>query len=117
MSSSFCGAIISPQGFFVDQHMVNVVDKIALRRYRHVDKNLLQYFRLIGEVGFTLCLIIGGSLLLGIFLDRKLGTRAVFSIVLGIMGVVAAFVRITTLVTSDQEKEKETKNNGEGSDN
>ncbi|MCK5548271.1 MAG: AtpZ/AtpI family protein [Thermoplasmata archaeon] len=97
--------------------MVNVVDKIALRRYRHVDKSLLKYFRLIGEVGFTLCLIIGGSLLLGIFLDRKLGTPPVFSIVLGIMGVGAAFVRITTLLIPDQEKEKETKNNGKGSDN
>ena len=55
--------------------------------------------RLIGafDIAFQITLIIGGSIAIGLVLDRWLATLPLFVIVMSLLGIVAAFWRIIQL--------------------
>ena len=57
-------------------------------------KNSLRYVGLVTEVGLIVVISIGGGLLLGLWLDRKLGTRALFTILLILVGLASAVWKV-----------------------
>ena len=62
------------------------------------EKNVFKYLGLVGELGLIVSICIGGGLLLGVWLDEKLGTRALFTILLIFAGAGAAFIKIYRMV-------------------
>ncbi len=71
------------------------------------DKNVLKYLGLVTELGLMAVICIGGGLLLGVWLDKKLGTRALFTILLLLLGIGAAFVRVYQMVAPKASEKKE----------
>ena len=57
-------------------------------------KNSLRYIGLVTEIGLIAVISIGGGLLLGLWLDRKLGTRVLFTILLVLVGLASAVWKI-----------------------
>ena len=62
------------------------------------EKNVLKYLGLVTELGLVVVVCIGGCLLLGVWLDQKFGTKALFTIVLLLVGIGAAFARVYRMV-------------------
>jgi len=61
-------------------------------------RNALKYIGLVTEVGLIVVICLGGGLFLGLWLDRKLGTRALFTILLLVLGLGSAFWKIYRMV-------------------
>ena len=61
-------------------------------------KNLWLQLGLASSVGFAMVIAIFGSLLLGTYLDRKLGTGHTLTVVFLVIGVSAGFRNIYTLI-------------------
>jgi len=62
------------------------------------------------SLGIALVIAIFGSLLLGVFIDRKLGTGSIFTILFLIMGIVAGFRNYYVFIKrylSDETKESD----------
>jgi len=61
------------------------------------------------ELGFLIVLPLVGFLLLGLFLDRKLGTAPIFLISLVVLSLIAVFFEIRLLITPFLEKRSQIK--------
>lgn len=51
----------------------------------------MRYLSLVGHLGLVMIFSVGGGLALGLFLDRWLETKAIFTVVLLLVGVGAGF--------------------------
>ena len=68
-------------------------------------KNTLKYVGLVTEIGLIIVLCVAGGLLLGVWLDKKLGTRALFTVLLLFLGLGSAFLNIyRMLISSNKDK-------------
>ena len=54
-------------------------------------KEIFKSLALLTEIGLVLVICIGGGLLLGVYLDGKLGTKALFTIILLLVGIGSGF--------------------------
>lgn len=73
-----------------------------------------QFFRALSlglELGFLIVAPLVGFLLLGLFLDRKLGTTPIFLISLVILSLIVSFVEVRLLILPFLEKRSQTKIN------
>ena len=61
-------------------------------------KEIFKSLALLTEVGLVLVICIGGGLLLGIYLDRKLETKALFTIALLFIGIGSGFWTVYRMV-------------------
>lgn len=67
----------------------------------------MQSFALVTQIGITMVVTIGGGILIGKFIDDKLGTNAVFLAIFTVLSVLAAFMnlyKITTQGLDNKEK-------------
>lgn len=62
---------------------------------------VLQNIALVTQIGISMVVPIIGSIFLGNFLDKKLGTNVLFLIIFVILGVGAAFMTLFKMVTRD----------------
>ena len=69
------------------------------------EKNVLKYIGLVTELGLIVVISIGGGLLLGLWLDNKLGTKALFTVVLLFLGIGAAFFNVYRMVMPRKKDE------------
>ncbi len=68
---------------------------------------IMQSFALVTQIGITMVVTIGGGILIGKFIDDKLGTNAVFLAIFTVLSVLAAFMnlyKITTQGLDNKEK-------------
>lgn len=72
------------------------------------NRNVLQNLALLSQVGIMMIVPILGSILVGIWLDKKLGTGMIATIIFIVLGVGAAF---RNLIQLSAKKTKEYKNN------
>ncbi len=63
------------------------------------------------ELGFLIVAPLVGFLLLGLFLDKKLGTAPIFLISLILLSLIAVFFEIRLLILPFLEKRSQSKNN------
>lgn len=70
------------------------------------DKNFLRNIALISQVGFSMIAPILVGVYLGQFIDRKVGTKGIFTIVLIIIGVGGGFVNLFKLTGGSKGKRK-----------
>lgn len=61
-------------------------------------KEIFRSLALVTEIGLVLVVCIGGGLLLGVHLDRKLETRALFTISLLLIGIGSGFWSVYRMV-------------------
>ena len=61
-------------------------------------KDIFKSLALLTEIGLVLVICIGGGLLLGIYLDSRLGTKALFTIVLLFTGIGCGFWSVYKMV-------------------
>ena len=69
------------------------------------EKNVLKYIGLVTELGLIVVISIGGGLLLGLWLDNKLGTKALFTVVFLFLGIGAAFYNVYRMVLPRKKDE------------
>ena len=67
------------------------------------DKNALKYIGLVTEIGLIIVLCVAGGLLVGVWLDRKLGTIALFTVLLLLLGLGSAFLNIYRILLSSKK--------------
>lgn len=72
-------------------------------------KDGLKYFALITQVGLTLLFSISLFTFFGVYLDRVLGTRAIFTLLFVLAGCVAAIWAAIRLVLNTLPKDSEPK--------
>jgi len=65
---------------------------------------ILQNLALISQIGISMLTPILGGGLLGIFIDKKLGTGVVFFIIFIILGVISAFVTLFRITMSGSKR-------------
>ena len=61
-------------------------------------KEIFKSLALLTEIGLVLVTCIGGGMLLGVCLDRKLGTKALFTILLLLIGIGSGFWTVYRMV-------------------
>ena len=61
-------------------------------------KEIFKSLALLTEIGLVLVICIGGGLLLGVHLDSKLGTKALFTIALLLVGIGSGFWTVYRMV-------------------
>ena len=66
---------------------------------RNHDKNTLLYLGLISQIGFSIITPILLGLIIGQFLDKKLGRNGIFSIIFIILGAITGFYYLIKLST------------------
>ena len=59
----------------------------------------LQNVALVTHLGLTMVITIGGGILLGSFVDKKLGTNSIFLASFTVLAVFSAFVNLYTVAT------------------
>jgi predicted F0F1-ATPase subunit len=62
------------------------------------NKNFLDYISLITELGLSVVISILIGLFAGLWLDRKLGLKGVFTVILLIFGVIGGFIAAYKLI-------------------
>lgn len=70
------------------------------------DKNFLRNIALITQIGFSMITPILVGVYLGQFIDKKVGTNGIFTIILIIIGVGGGFVNLFKLTGGSKDKEK-----------
>lgn len=70
------------------------------------DKNFLRNIALISQIGFSMIAPILVGVYLGQFIDKKVGTNGIFTIILIIIGVGGGFVNLFKLTGGSKDKEK-----------
>ena len=70
------------------------------------DKNFLRNIALITQIGFSMITPILMGVYLGQFIDKKVGTNGIFTIILIIIGVGGGFVNLFKLTGGSKDKEK-----------
>jgi F0F1-type ATP synthase assembly protein I len=63
-------------------------------------KELFYYFGLVSQVGLTVVFSILGGLVLGIFLDRKVGIFPIFTIIFTLIGAGGGFYSVWRQISS-----------------
>ena len=67
---------------------------------------IMQSVALVTQIGITMVITIGGGILLGKFLDDKLGTNVVFLIIFTVLSVLAAFTNLYKITTQGLDKKE-----------
>ena len=62
-------------------------------------KNFFYYLGLVSQVGFTMVLSILIFLLIGVFLDRKIGSKGIIIFLFSLLGIGAGFFSCYRLLT------------------
>ena len=70
------------------------------------DKNFLKNIALITQIGFSMITPILVGVYVGQFIDKKVGTNGIFTIILIIIGVGGGFVNLFKLTGGSKDKEK-----------
>ena len=70
------------------------------------DKNFLKNIALISQIGFSMITPILLGVYIGQFIDKKAGTKGIFTIVLILIGVGGGFVNLFKLTGGFKGKEK-----------
>ena len=70
------------------------------------DKNFLRNIALISQIGFSMIAPILIGVYIGQFIDKKVGTKGIFTIILIILGVGGGFVNLFKLTGGSKGKEK-----------
>lgn len=70
------------------------------------DKNFLRNIALITQIGFSMITPILVGVYVGQFIDKKVGTNGIFTIILIIIGVGGGFVNLFKLTGGSKDKEK-----------
>lgn len=73
---------------------------------KNPDKNFLRNLALISQIGISMIAPILVGVYLGQFIDRKVGTKGIFTIVLIIIGVGGGFVNLFKLTGGSKGKGK-----------
>ncbi len=63
-----------------------------------------QNVALITHIGLTMVITIGGGIILGGFVDKKLGTNSIFLAIFTIISVLAAFMNLYKITTQGFNK-------------
>ena len=61
-------------------------------------KEIFKSLALLTEIGLVLVICIGGGMLLGVYLDKILGTKALFTILLLLIGIASGFWSVYRMV-------------------
>ena len=77
-----------------------------MKKGNNTDKSFLRNLALISQVGFSMIAPILVGVYLGQFIDKKVGTNGVFTIILIIIGVGGSFVNLFKLTGGSKGKEK-----------
>ncbi len=72
-------------------------------------KDSLKYLALVTQIGLTLLICVSFFTILGVYLDRWLGTRAIFSLLFVLLGSVAAIWAAIKLILDTLPKDSEPK--------
>ena len=72
-------------------------------------KGSLKYLSLISQIGLSITISIAFFTFLGVYLDRLLGTRAVFTVILIILGCVSALWATYKLIEETLRADSERK--------
>lgn len=65
---------------------------------------IYQNVALVTQIGITMVITIGGGILLGSFIDKKLGTNSVFLAIFTVISVLAAFMNLYNITTRDLDR-------------
>lgn len=65
---------------------------------------VLQNLVLISQVGISMLVPILGGALLGIFIDKKLGTGIIFFIIFIILGIISAFITLFKITVGSNRR-------------
>ena len=68
------------------------------------NKNTLLYLGLISQIGFSIITPILLGVIIGQFLDKKLGKNGIFSIIFVILGAISGFFYLIKLSTKSSKK-------------
>lgn len=58
-----------------------------------------QNFALVTHIGITMLVTIGGGILIGSYIDKKLGTNSIFLAIFTVISVLAAFLNLYKITT------------------
>ncbi len=72
-------------------------------------KDGLKYLALVTQVGLTLVFVVALFTILGVYLDRWLGTRAIFTLLFVLVGCVSAIWTAVKLILNTLPKDSEPK--------
>lgn len=67
---------------------------------------IFQNVALVTQIGITMVITIGGGILLGSFIDKKLGTSNVFLAIFTVLSVLAAFMNLYRISTSGLDRKR-----------
>ena len=77
-----------------------------MKKENNLDKNFLKNIALISQVGFSMIAPILVGVYLGQFIDKKVGTKGIFTIIFIIIGVGGSFVNLFKLTGGSKGKGK-----------
>ena len=77
-----------------------------MKKHNNPDKNFLRNLALISQIGISMIAPIIVGVYLGQFIDKKVGTNGVCTIILILIGVGGAFVNLFKLTGGSKGKEK-----------
>ena len=80
------------------------------------DGKLYRQTALLSSIGVTFAVAAGGGFWLGSYLDTKFGTAPILTLVLGLLGVAAAFVNLYRVIKASERIGKEAAPSEDGSD-
>lgn len=74
---------------------------------RYKWSELAKGFSLLSQIGITMGVCILGCSLLGLWIDKKIGTRPIFTLIFIVIGVLSAFMNLHKTLKSYMRKESE----------
>lgn len=77
-----------------------------MNKNNNPDKNFLRNIALVSQIGFSMIAPILVGVYLGQFIDKKVGTNGIFTIIFIILGVGGSFVNLFKLTGGSKDKEK-----------
>lgn len=79
---------------------------IYIKNNNSTDKNFLKNITLISQIGFSMITPILLGVYIGQFIDKKVGTEGIFTIIFLLIGVGGGFVNLFKLTAGYKGKEK-----------
>ena len=73
---------------------------------RNSKSRALQNFALVSQIGITMLVTIGGGIMIGSFIDRKLGTNSIFLAIFTVLSVLSAFMNLYKITTQGFAKKR-----------
>ena len=74
---------------------------------RYKWSELAKGFSLLSQIGITMVVCILGCSLLGLWIDKKIGTRPILTLIFIVIGVLSAFMNLHKTLKSYMRKESE----------